>query len=108
MIAVKRHAISGTLTTENGMKNIFSKFMAVFVLLLPVAAISDDDTGFKHPCSGEPWWVDNGISFEDFDFWIGEWQVYDTASGEMRGFDDIEFVHDGCAVKQHWRQMDDR
>lgn len=96
------------------MTDISKVFLALFATLLPVTAMfaqdssaSDDSTAFKHPCRGQPWWADNGISFDDFDFWVGEWQVYDTATGEMRGFDDIEFVHDGCAVKQHWRQMDD-
>ncbi|WDI31801.1 hypothetical protein PUV54_01195 [Hyphococcus flavus] len=71
----------------------------------PVMAQTDGD--FTHPCRGTPSWAQTDAQFSDFDFWVGEWHVYDTKSGELRGFDDIEKVLEGCVIKQHWRQMDD-
>lgn len=59
------------------------------------------------PCQGSPWWVDTEATYADFDFWVGEWHVYDAESGELRGFDDIEKDLGGCVISQHWRQMDD-
>lgn len=57
-------------------------------------------------CKGAFTFVESTATYEDFDFWLGEWQVFDTNSGELRGYDVIEMVHDGCTLHQEWRQMD--
>ncbi|GJL90951.1 hypothetical protein [Hyphococcus sp.] len=75
----------------------------VVVALLSGAALAQE----RDPCAGKPWWTESAISFEDFDFWLGEWHVYDTESGNLRGFDDVEKDLGGCVITQHWRQMDD-
>ena len=74
---------------------------------LATPATAQTDQQQREPCEGSPWWVETEATFEDFDFWIGEWQVYDAVSGELRGFDDIEKDLSGCTISQHWRQMDD-
>lgn len=76
-------------------------------MLSPAAAQDNSGEDFQHPCEGKPWWVDTETRYSDFDFWVGEWQVYDAASGEMRGFDDVEKDLEGCILRQRWRQMDD-
>jgi len=58
-------------------------------------------------CVGEYTFAETTATFEDFDFWPGEWQVVDTASGELRGYDKIKDIHNGCAMLQEWHQMDD-
>lgn len=58
-------------------------------------------------CKGEFTFTKTGATYEDFDFWLGEWQVFDTDTGQLRGYDVIEMVHDGCTLHQEWRQMDD-
>ena len=90
------------------MRKIFLMSCSTLAALCASAhAQSASESEFRHPCQGSPWWVETEAKFSDFDFWLGEWQVYDAASGELRGFDDIEKGLEGCVVKQHWRQMDD-
>jgi hypothetical protein len=83
--------------------------IAAFSLLWTVVAWAQggQDADFQPPCEGKPWWVDTDARFSDFDFWVGEWQVYDAASGELRGFDDVGKDLGGCILRQRWRQMDD-
>ena len=58
-------------------------------------------------CTGNFTFVETETTYEDFDFWPGEWQVVDSKSGELRGYDKIKMVHDGCVMLQEWHQMDD-
>lgn len=77
----------------------------------PTAAVAQATAGseeFTPPCAGEVWWADSDATFGDFDFWIGTWQVYDSETGELLGFDGITKVFEGCALRQHWRQLNDR
>ena len=67
----------------------------------------DEPPAFAPPCEGKVWWADSTAGREDFDFWVGEWQVFDRESGLLVGFDDVEKVFGGCAVRQHWRHMND-
>jgi hypothetical protein len=39
--------------------------------------------------------------FQDFDFWIGEWDVH-LANGTPAGSNTIEAVERGCALTEHW------
>jgi hypothetical protein len=39
--------------------------------------------------------------YHEFDFWLGDWRVFDATSGELVGFDHIEKVARGCAVRQN-------
>lgn len=38
---------------------------------------------------------------KQFDFWIGEWNVYDT-TGQLVGENKIERIEQGCALKESW------
>ena len=58
-------------------------------------------------CSGPFTFVESTATYEDFDFWLGEWQVVTREGGELRGFDEIKTIHDGCVLMQQWHQMDD-
>ena len=85
-------------------KNLSSAICAAAVLsIAPQNSFAQNG----EPCAGSPWWADTNVSFSDFDFWVGEWHVYDTKSNELRGFDEIGKTLSGCAIMQHWRQMDD-
>jgi hypothetical protein len=35
-----------------------------------------------------------------FDFWLGEWQVFDAVTNELVAFDRIEKLYEGCIVQQ--------
>ena len=84
--------------------------LAAFAALLATAGAQTTATPepFEPPCAGKVWWADSDATFGDFDFWVGTWQVYDTSSGELMGFDEIVRLFGGCALRQHWRQMNDR
>ncbi|WP_262694522.1 hypothetical protein [Kordiimonas aquimaris] len=58
-------------------------------------------------CKGQFTFVDSDATYEDFDFWLGDWQVVATESGELRSVDDVKMTLDGCVIEQHWTQMDD-
>lgn len=58
-------------------------------------------------CKGAFTFVDSNATYEDFDFWVGDWQIVDTETGMLRGFDRVEMTLDGCVIKQQWTSMDD-
>ena len=37
-----------------------------------------------------------------FDFWVGEWQVFDRANGEPAGMSRIEKLYGGCVLRENW------
>jgi hypothetical protein len=39
---------------------------------------------------------------KQFDFWVGEWNVYDT-SGNLLGENRIEKLEDNCILNEHWK-----
>jgi hypothetical protein len=42
--------------------------------------------------------------YRQFDFWIGEWRVFQTAKpDEMVGSSLIESVYNGCGIRENWR-----
>lgn len=42
------------------------------------------------------------ISHKQFDFWIGEWEVYDTL-GNTIGTNSIDKLVSNCALSEHWQ-----
>lgn len=88
---------------------VLVSLLALLVLAaIDLPARQNADPGYVPPCEGKVWWSESKASFEDFDFWLGEWQVYDRESGQLMGIDRIEKIHRGCALQQHWSQMNDR
>lgn len=47
-------------------------------------------------CEGDP-------AFAHFDFWVGEWDVFASASGEHVGVNSIEKIENGCLLLERWR-----
>lgn len=50
-------------------------------------------------CAGQesPW--------RDFDFWIGDWEVYDPNTGNKAGDNRIEKRENGCLILEHWKSI---
>lgn len=46
------------------------------------------------PCSDAP--------HRQFDFWVGEWDVFSTATDEQIGTNIVTSELDGCIVQEHW------
>lgn len=38
-----------------------------------------------------------------FDFWVGDWEVYDAASDRFVGSNSINPILDGCVLQENWR-----
>lgn len=47
----------------------------------------------REPCAGGP--------YRDFDFWVGEWDVFNPAGAQV-GTNRIELLMDGCVVSENW------
>ena len=43
--------------------------------------------------------------FSDFDFWVGGWEVFDSATGEKLGENTIQKIESGCLLLEHWRSV---
>ena len=43
--------------------------------------------------------------FSDFDFWVGEWEVFDSVTGEKLGEDIIQKIESGCLLLEHWKSV---
>ncbi len=64
-----------------------------------------DDAKFKtvyqqvyaaaYPCAVDP-------KAREFDFWIGEWDVYATGSSTLVGHSIIQKISEGCAILENW------
>ena len=83
--------------------------IGLMLLVAPVACAAQSAANdYEPPCQGGVWWTESNATYADFDFWVGEWQVYERETGLLMGFDEITKVFGGCALSQHWRQMHDR
>lgn len=40
--------------------------------------------------------------FSDFDFWVGEWDVFDNNSGNRAGENAIQKMEEGCMLLESW------
>lgn len=47
------------------------------------------------PCSAEP-------HTHDFDFWIGEWDVYQTGTKTIVGHSVVQSISGGCGILENW------
>ena len=46
-----------------------------------------------------------GETYEAFDFWVGEWDVFPTGGGEKVADSRIEKVSAGCAIRETWMPL---
>src|ERR1700741_2377530 len=49
----------------------------------------------KSPCAAEP-------HTHDFDFWIGEWDVYQSGTDKLVGHSLIQSISGGCGILENW------
>lgn len=66
----------------------------IAALALLGASQSSGQSSTVKPC--------NDNAFRQFDFWIGEWEVYD-ASGKRAGRNAITSEEDGCVLIERWQ-----
>jgi hypothetical protein len=65
---------------------------ALFVMLLLIVGVN---AFAQQPCSAEP-------HSHDFDFWIGEWDVYQTGTQNLAGHSLVQSISGGCAILENW------
>ena len=51
-----------------------------------------------YPCSASP-------EYRQFDFWIGEWNVADTKTGNPAGKSKIELLLGECVIMENWQPI---
>lgn len=44
----------------------------------------------------------DGEEHSQFDFWVGEWNVYPNGSDQSVGESRIEKLYNGCAIRENW------
>ena len=69
------------------------RLAALFAALLAAIAPA---TGLAQtpPCSSE--------AHDDFDFWVGHWNVYAPDGGPYQGENRIEKINGDCLITEHW------
>ncbi|MFZ1742648.1 MAG: hypothetical protein WAT93_07330 [Pontixanthobacter sp.] len=46
-----------------------------------------------------------GPGYDDFDFWVGEWDVYPNGSAVKVADSTIERLYNGCAIRESWMPL---
>jgi len=41
--------------------------------------------------------------FSEFDFWVGDWQVYSNVTGTLAGTNSIRKLEQGCLLQESWQ-----
>lgn len=70
-------------------------FVAVVLLLTAARAAVGQTQQPPTVCQDE-------AAFHDFDFWVGEWDVYNNANGNRAGRNRIEAQESGCVLVERW------
>jgi hypothetical protein len=83
-----------------------TRFFQVSMLALGASmnsstASGDSDTQQPAIVTPQPGAICKQASFRQFDFWIGEWAVFD-AQGRKLGENRISAVNNGCTLAEHW------
>ena len=42
------------------------------------------------------------VEYRSFDFWVGDWTVYDT-NGQVVGYNHVEKLESGCLISENWK-----
>jgi len=70
------------------------------LLLTPAVGAAQKPTGATEvPCTA--------AEYHEFDFWIGDWRVYDAKSNELVALDRVEKQAHGCIVQQNLTMLTD-
>ncbi|TMM32273.1 hypothetical protein FDT66_02070 [Polaribacter aestuariivivens] len=67
------------------------KFIVILILLISTNFRAQSSS--NKPCAG--------IEYNQFDFWIGDWSVYDTKNN-LIGKNKIQKIQENCALQENW------
>ncbi|RTE86450.1 MULTISPECIES: hypothetical protein [Gammaproteobacteria] len=82
--------------TDIGMKIMLK--LSMYCALVIFLVLSSNLSYAQQRCSGS--------EYQQFDFWVGEWNVYNTA-GDKVGINAITKTFDGCALHEQYQNMRD-
>lgn len=68
--------------------------IAVLVVLAAPAAAQSAPPGPAPACTAP--------AFKQFDFWVGDWDVYPTGQERLVAHSRIEKLYNGCAIRENW------
>jgi len=71
----------------------------LLMALLMTTPVSADDPQAAAPAPGAS--ACSGAEHRQFDFWLGEWEVFGKA-GKLVGRSRIEAILHGCVIAEHW------
>jgi hypothetical protein len=75
------------------------------VLVAAGVSQSTAQTALAHSAAAGPC---DDAAHHQFDFWLGEWQVFDATTSKLVAFDRIESQLNGCAIVQHLTWLTDQ
>ncbi len=68
------------------------KFLiACFLFWIPLLCLA------QSPCAS--------TAHDEFDFWLGDWEVYQTEADTLVGRNSITKTLNGCVVEEHWKSL---
>ena len=71
--------------------------MEKLVLLLSVILLLPGPVAYSQEVG-----CDDIDGFSDFDFWLGEWEVFDSNTGNRAGENSIQKMEGGCMLMESW------
>jgi hypothetical protein len=78
--------------------------MKRFVLTL--AALSVPQMAFAQTAASPPAPPPcSGPEFDQFDFWVGDWDVYPNGANQLLAHSKIEKLYSNCAVRENWMPL---
>ncbi|TNE57241.1 MAG: hypothetical protein EP340_09160 [Alphaproteobacteria bacterium] len=88
--------LSSAYSWEKFMRRLLQVSLLLLVFGFRPAFAADEANA---PCTSE--------MLKAFDFWLGEWQVFDKESGKLIAYDRVEKDLGNCVVTERWTSLDD-
>jgi hypothetical protein len=82
--------------------NALPATILAWALALPCLALGPTDAYARQQQQPPPPVCQTNSEFRQFDFWIGEWTVTNSANGQVAGENRIESRESGCVLVEHW------
>jgi hypothetical protein len=79
-------------------RHFFCCVVSLFAALAVAQTPSTPAVPGPHYCEKDP-------AYHKLDFWVGNWDVYDSHDGSLGGTDLVEKVLDGCAIVENWHEL---
>jgi hypothetical protein len=79
-------------------RHFFCCVVSLFAALAAAQTPSTPAVPGPHYCEKDP-------AYHKLDFWVGNWDVYDSHDGSLGGTDLVERILDGCAIVENWHEL---